>query len=100
MFTRPLLGLAALPLIMALSGRASAQDVDPDPRLSYTYDNGMRFGINVIKDAAGKPLNKELTYSRNGDTNNTVAMIDKKEHQLHIDPAKWTEKNAKAGAVS
>ena len=78
--------------------------------VAYQYDSTMRFGLKVIKDAAGKPIDKELTYDRAGGTNNTVAQIDGKQVPLHPpfeidktkpkfkDKDKWTEKNANATA--
>jgi hypothetical protein len=85
--------------------------VDPDPRIAYRYHNQIvivnetrkfiprydRFGITARKERNGQPLlnraglpvQKPLTYSNEGSTNNTRLKIDGKDMDLGKGAGKW-----------
>jgi hypothetical protein len=69
-----------------------AAPVDPEPHLSFHFDSNMRFGLVVLKDAAGKAINKRLTYATDGATNSTVVRIDGKDVEFGGPAGKWLEK--------
>lgn len=71
--------------------------VDADPRLAFQYGKNMRFGLTLLKDAAGKIVNKKLTYSADGETNSTVVRIDGKDFEFGGPAGDWLEKNTKVG---
>jgi hypothetical protein len=87
--------LVVVPLI---AGSRDGVTVDPEPRVEYQYDSSMRFGIRVVRDAAGKPTSKVLTFSQNGTTNNTVLRIDGKESVFGVGAGKWLERDKKLPA--
>lgn len=81
----------------------NADDVDQDPRLSYRHGMDMKFGLTVLKDAAGKPFNKKLTYAdpgklADGMTNNTLVRIDKDDVYFGSAAGKWGDKQAAFGS--
>jgi hypothetical protein len=72
--------------------------LDPEPRLTYKYGVNMRFGVSIIKDQAGKPVNKQLTYSNDGGSNTTVVRIDGKDAEFGGAQGKWIDKEMKLPA--
>src|SRR5207245_3333401 len=74
-----------------------AQPAGGDPYLKYEYNSDMNFGVSVLKDAAGKPVNKQLTFSTSGGTNSSLVRIDGKDQTLG---GKWTVKDKKDGNTS
>jgi hypothetical protein len=97
-FLGSLLMLSALGVAAsATAGRAqpSADPIDPDPRLAFRLGANRRFGLTVLKDAAGKAVNKRLTYSVDGSTNSTVVRIDGKDVEFGSAAGKWLAPDAK-----
>jgi len=91
--------ILGLSCAQAWSQDKKAQDgtppIDSDPRLAFQYGKHMRFGLTLLKDAAGKVMNKKLTFSADGETNSTVVRIDGKDFEFGTLPGVWLEKNTK-----
>jgi hypothetical protein len=85
-----------LVVIFSASQFAWGQEVPVDPELRLRVDAGekMRFGIVILKDEAGKAINKRLTYSTDGATNSAIVRIDGKDYQPGSTGA-WTEDRVK-----
>lgn len=71
--------------------------IDPQPRVIYQYDPRMSFGLTVVKDPAGKPIRKLLTYSPLGDTNHTLVRIDGQDLPLGAFGGQWQERDRRDG---
>jgi hypothetical protein len=89
---------AKAPAARVLPAETAAEDVvaegeiDPDARLVYRYGSEMRFGLTVVKDRTGKRIDKRLTFSADGSTNNTLVRIDGKDLAFGGRGGKLTEK--------
>ncbi|MCI0455353.1 MAG: hypothetical protein L0Z62_00035, partial [Gemmataceae bacterium] len=70
-------------------GKDGAAPIDPEPRVQYQYDKHMHFGITALKDPFGRPLNKRLTYSPNGGTNNTRIRVNGVDAELDEPAGRW-----------
>jgi hypothetical protein len=79
----------------ARAGGGSDTAIDPDPRIRYDYGPNMRFGVSLLKDQAGKPTQKLLTFAANGRTNTTVVKVDGKAQEFGGITGKWIDKEAK-----
>lgn len=90
-------GLLLVLILLAPPGRSPAgTDVDPEPRVGFARGPNLEFGVSVLRDAAGKPSAKRLTYSSDGKSNSTVLRVEGTDHVLGGDKGKWVEKPAKA----
>jgi hypothetical protein len=67
--------------------------VDPAPRLAFKYGGNMRFGLAVLRDTAGNPVNKRLTCGLDGWSNQTLVRLDGKESEFGGPAGQWVEKN-------
>jgi hypothetical protein len=74
--------------------------IDPEARVVFAYDGMMRFGLVVRKDAAGRPINKRLTFDPNGGSNSTVVRIDRQDFEFGGAAGAWRQRGARAGSQS
>ena len=89
---------AILPVLCSIGGEAfrwQEPAVESDPRVMVQPGSNLLFGITILKDDAGKPVNKQLTYSKDGATNNTVVRIDGKDLQPGAS-GRWIEERKKS----
>ena len=75
-------------------------EIVPEPRLAFRYGPNMRFGITVLKDAAGRAVNKKLTYDADGLTNHAMVRIDGVDVEFGGGAGKWLTRDVKDGNVS
>jgi predicted secreted protein len=100
MTSRALICLVACLALLTLSGVPAAQPpkgapVDTEPRIAFKLGDNMRFGLTALKDAAGKAVNKQLTYSIDGKSNSTVIKVDDQVFEFGTNQGKWVEKDTK-----
>ena len=74
--------------------------IDPEPRLAVRYGPNMRFGITVLKDAAGNAVNKKLTYDAIGGTNHAMVRIDGLDLEFGGPGGQWRDRDVRAGNSS
>jgi hypothetical protein len=86
-----------LGILCSLQALARVQAGGGDPYLKFNYGGDMNFGVSVLKDPAGKAVNKLLTYSSSGSTNNSLVRIEGKDQPL---TGKWTVRDKKDGNAS
>jgi hypothetical protein len=90
----PALALAALPL--AAQGGGDPDPVDPLPRIKVGYDEAMHYGVSVIRNKVGKPIQQKLlTFSPTGGTNSTMIRIGGRDVELGDASGKWLERGKK-----
>jgi hypothetical protein len=77
-------------------GPAAAKNlpVDPEPRITYRYGPDQRYGMTALKDREGQQLQKRITYSNDGSTNNSRLKIDGKDMDLGAGSGKWLVRGA------
>jgi hypothetical protein len=83
------LALSAAACLAGLPAQAPAPE--KDPYLAFEYDYKHNFGVSVLKNPAGKPVKKQLTFDTHGQTNSTVVRLDGQDLEFGTGGGKFLE---------